>query len=89
MKQYTPAQLVEPLPPARKRPANECLESACEGLPMHAQGLCAMASFVREHTRHEGYLRGDHERRRLTMLRLHGKRWGHLVALNTPRTSKD
>jgi hypothetical protein len=56
---------------------------------MHTQGLCAMASFVREHTRHEGYLRGDHERRRMVMLRLHGKRWGHLVAMNTPRTSED
>ena len=53
---------------------------------MHTHGLCAMASFIREHTRHEGYLGGDHERRRMVMLRLHGKRWKHLVALNTPRT---
>ncbi len=89
MRAHLPAVGVEPLPPARKRPVNECREPACDGLPMHTQGLCAMASFVREHTRHEGYLRGDHERRRMVMLRLHGKRWGHLVALNTPRTSED
>ena len=73
---------VEPLPPARKRPANECLVCSCAAYLPHAPGLCGLAQVVRNHTRTIESVRIVREKRRLVMAR--NSRWKHLLKLKPP-----